>query len=93
MSSYEVKNPLSYECRTFLVSGFVRRINPEAIAIEATDIDFMYASNAVVNHNVQEIPSTTISSQRSAFDEIVDEIESTISQTPKKNNILATNSH
>ncbi|CAG8725583.1 14966_t:CDS:2, partial [Cetraspora pellucida] len=70
--------------RTFLVSGFVRHINPEAIAIEATDIDFMYAFNAVVNHNVQEIPSMTIS---------IDEIESTISQTPKKNNILATNSH
>ncbi|CAG8574244.1 2383_t:CDS:1, partial [Scutellospora calospora] len=75
--------------RTFLVSGFVRRISPEVIAMEATDIDFMYASNAVVNHNVQEISSTTTSSHRSVFDEIIDEIESTISQAPKKSVVLA----
>ncbi|CAG8693204.1 17773_t:CDS:2, partial [Cetraspora pellucida] len=70
--------------QTFLVSGFVRRVNPETIAIEATDIDFMYANNAIISHNRHDVSSTTISSQHSAFDDIVDEIESTISQVSKK---------
>ncbi|CAG8795355.1 2169_t:CDS:2, partial [Cetraspora pellucida] len=60
------------------------RVNPEAIAIEATDIDFMYANNAIISHNRHDVSSTTISSQHSAFDDIVDEIESTISQVSKK---------
>ncbi|CAG8791182.1 16225_t:CDS:1, partial [Racocetra fulgida] len=29
--------------RTFLISGFIRRITSESISVEATDIDFMYA--------------------------------------------------
>ncbi|CAG8498027.1 16251_t:CDS:2 [Cetraspora pellucida] len=70
--------------RTFLMSGFVRHVNPEAIAIEATDIDFMYANNAIISYNRHDVSSMTISSQRSAFNDIVDEIESTISQVSKK---------
>ncbi|CAG8810407.1 19176_t:CDS:1, partial [Racocetra fulgida] len=67
---------------------------PEAIAIEATDIDFMYSSNnTVINNNIQGIASVTTSNHRSVFDDMVDEIETTISQIQNKGSILTTGSH
>ncbi|CAG8714950.1 25763_t:CDS:2 [Gigaspora margarita] len=81
---------------TFLISGFIRYITSESIAIEATDIDFMYTPNVNVVHNMHDSPSTTVSGHHSDFDMIIDEIESQVlqtSQAPKKGYKLTTSSH
>ncbi|RIB12224.1 hypothetical protein C2G38_2201210 [Gigaspora rosea] len=47
---------------TFLISEFIRYVTSESIAVEATDIDFMYAPSVNVVHNIHDSPSTTIQS-------------------------------
>ncbi|CAG8808115.1 43670_t:CDS:2, partial [Gigaspora margarita] len=81
---------------TFLISGFIRYITSESIAVEATDIDFIYASNDNIAHNMHDSPSMTVSGHCSDFDMIIDEIESQvlqISQALKKDHKLTTSSY
>ncbi|CAG8804090.1 33971_t:CDS:2 [Gigaspora margarita] len=64
--------------------------------VEATDIDFIYAPNVNVVHNMHESPLITVPGHHSDFDIIIDEIESQVLQTlqtPKKGRKLTTSLH
>ncbi|CAG8843584.1 10571_t:CDS:2, partial [Gigaspora margarita] len=66
--------PTHAPCFTYIHSN--NSIKPESIAVEATDIDFIYAPNFNVIHNMHDSLSTTVSGHHSDFDIIIDEIES-----------------
>ncbi|CAG8819320.1 24390_t:CDS:1, partial [Gigaspora rosea] len=69
--------------RTFIVSGFIKRVTPEFTMLEVTDIDFMTA-NVNMTQNMQEFTSSTITDRRSDIDLIAEDTVSASSQTLKR---------
>ncbi|CAG8460550.1 10346_t:CDS:1 [Cetraspora pellucida] len=75
--------------RTFVVSGFIRRMTSDFTIVELTDLDFV--SNSVIK-NVQTSFSSVASDNRSDIDLITEDIELTTSRAPKRPRILASRS-
>ncbi|CAG8461889.1 21802_t:CDS:2 [Dentiscutata erythropus] len=69
--------------RTFIISGFVRRITSDFTILEVMDIDFM-PTNLNTVQNVQPSTSANVSEHRSDIDTIAEDIDSNISQAPKR---------
>ncbi|CAG8627543.1 2774_t:CDS:2, partial [Cetraspora pellucida] len=69
--------------RTFIVSGFIKRVTSKFIMLEVTDIDFMTA-NVNITKNAQEFTSSTITDRRSDIDRIAEDTVSASSQTLKR---------
>ncbi|RIB23975.1 hypothetical protein C2G38_2071214 [Gigaspora rosea] len=72
--------------RTFLISGFFRRISSDMTTMEATDIDSFITPNAKTTFELEDkiFLSSSNSNNRSDIDLIIDEIESNTSLPLKK---------
>ncbi|CAG8553919.1 14423_t:CDS:1, partial [Racocetra fulgida] len=77
--------------RTFIVSGFVRRITPDFIIVELTDLDFI-STNANTIKNVQVSASSVASNNRSDIDLIAEDVNSTTSRAPKRSCVITSRS-
>lgn len=69
--------------RSFIVSGFIRRVTSDFTIIEVTDIDFI-STNVASLQNVQESTSSSASNNRSVIDLIADDVDSTTLRTSKR---------
>ncbi|RIB06907.1 hypothetical protein C2G38_2115022, partial [Gigaspora rosea] len=71
--------------RSFIVSGFIRRVTSEFTIIEVTDVDFM-PTNVGSVQNTQESSSSSSSNNRSVIDLIADDVDfaATTSRTSKR---------
>ncbi|CAG8776881.1 24286_t:CDS:1, partial [Dentiscutata erythropus] len=72
--------------RSFMVFGFIKFENPNIIALEATDIDYLSSSD--INLNTFKTLSSTATSSLSDLSSITEEFKSTTSQTLKKHQRL-----
>lgn len=77
--------------RTFIVSGFIRRITSDFIMLEVTDIDFMIAG-ANTTLNVQGSTSSINTDRCSDIDMIAEDTESAAPQPPKRPRRVTTRS-
>ncbi|CAG8770514.1 19434_t:CDS:1, partial [Racocetra fulgida] len=74
--------------RTFIASGFIRRVTSDFTIVELTDLDFM-STNVNAIQNVQTSTSSLASDHRSDIDLIAEDVDSTTSRAPKRPHILA----
>ncbi|CAG8813746.1 25038_t:CDS:2, partial [Dentiscutata erythropus] len=77
--------------RTYIVSGFIRRVTTDFTIIELTDIDFISTNVSSVQY-VQESTSSNTSNNRSFIDLIAEDVDSTTSQQSKRTHIIMSRS-
>jgi len=77
--------------KTYIVSGFIRRVTTDFTIIELTDIDFISTNVSSVQY-VQESTSSNTSNNRSFIDLIAEDVDSTTSQQSKRTRIITSRS-